>query len=157
MKIFHEIFDYLDGGEIVEIFSNLNSRFEQLIYSSSIIIKTHFYLFYYEDMINKDHKLEIISTKLCSNLKILFINCSKNIIFFDAHRWEELILHYYPQLEKFYFTYYEHMDDNYEFDIYSGPVNPFSSTFWIERKRVFNVKIDNTDIKYMIDPYKYVD
>ncbi|CAF4793324.1 unnamed protein product, partial [Rotaria sp. Silwood2] len=89
-EIFYEIFDYFDGGEIVKKFSKLNSRFEQLLHSSLILIKTQFYLFYYEEIMNKDHELEIFSNKLCSNLKILFINCSQNLIFLDAHRWEQL-------------------------------------------------------------------
>ncbi|CAF0884045.1 unnamed protein product [Rotaria sordida] len=153
-EIFYEIFDYFDGGEIVKIFSKLNSRFEQLLHSSLILIKTHFYLFYYEEIMNKDHELEIFSNKLCTNLKILSINCSQNIIFLDAHRWEQLILHYYPQLEKFYLTYYDGINNNNQYPIYTGPVNQFSSSFWIQRKWIFYVKIDNTNIKYSIYPYK---
>ncbi|CAF2123652.1 unnamed protein product [Rotaria magnacalcarata] len=153
-EIFYEIFDYFDGGEIVKIFSKLNSRFEQLLHSSFILIKTHFYLFYYEEIMNKDHELEIFSNKLCSNLKILFINCSQNIIFFDAHRWEQLILHYYPQLEKFYLTYYDGINNNNQYPIYTGPVNQFSSSFWIQRKWIFHVQINGIYNKYMIYPYK---
>ncbi|CAF1355914.1 unnamed protein product [Rotaria sordida] len=153
-EIFYEIFDYFDGSELVKTFSNLNTRFEQFLHSSSFLIKTHFYLFYYEKMINTDYELEIFSTKLWSNLKILFIHCSKNIIFLDAHRWEKLILHCYPQLEKFYFTYYDRMNNNNQYEIYSRQINQFSSLFWIERKWIFFIKIDNTDIKYMIYPYK---
>ncbi|CAF1241273.1 unnamed protein product [Rotaria sp. Silwood1] len=153
-EIFYEVFDYFDGGEIVKTFSKLNFRFEQLLYSSSILIKIHVFLFYYEEMINKDHELEIFSNKLCSNLKILFINCSENIIFLDAHRWEQFILHYYPQLERFYFTYYDCIDNDKQYEIYSERINKFFSTFWIERKWIFHLKIDNTDIKYIIYPYK---
>jgi hypothetical protein len=154
-EIFHEIFDYFDGGEMVKIFSNLNSRFEQLVCASSVLIKTHFYLFHYEEMMNMNHEFEITSTKLCSKLKILSISCSQNVIFLDAHRWEQLILNYYPQLEKFYFTYYDRVNSDDQYPIYSGQVNQFSSSFWIERKWIFDVQIDNTDIKYMIHPYRY--
>ncbi|CAF4177326.1 unnamed protein product [Rotaria magnacalcarata] len=153
-EIFYEIFDYFNGDEIVKTFSKLNSRFQQLLHSSSILIKTHFYLFYYEEMLNKDHKLEIFSNKSCSNFKILSISCSQNIIFLDVHRWEHFILHYYPQLEKFYFPYYDRIDNDNQYEIYSGRINQFSSTFWIERKWIFNIKIDNADIEYMICPYK---
>ncbi|CAF3898435.1 unnamed protein product, partial [Rotaria sp. Silwood1] len=138
-EIFYEIFDYFDGGEIVKIFSKLNSRFEQLLHSSSILIKTHCYLFYYEEMMNKDHELEIFSNKLCSNLKILFINCSENIVFLDAHRWEQFISYYYPQLEKFYFTYYDRIDNDNQYEIYSQRIIQFSSTFWIKRQWIFHV------------------
>ncbi|CAF3937283.1 unnamed protein product, partial [Rotaria sp. Silwood1] len=89
-----------------------------------------------------------------SNLKILSIHCSKNIIFLDAHRWEKLILHCYPQLEKFYFTFYDRINNNNQYEIYSRQINQFSSLFWIERKCQFFIKIDNINIKYMIYPYK---
>ncbi|CAF4004544.1 unnamed protein product, partial [Adineta steineri] len=37
---FYDIFDYLNGYEIYQAFSNLNDRFEQLINSSSLLFKT---------------------------------------------------------------------------------------------------------------------
>ncbi|CAF2158624.1 unnamed protein product [Rotaria magnacalcarata] len=58
-EIFYEIFDYLNGCEIGKTFSSLNSRFKQLLYSSSLLIKTHFYLFNYDKMINTSNELEI--------------------------------------------------------------------------------------------------
>ena len=103
----NEIFDYLNGCEIVKTFSNPNYRFKQLLYSSSLLIKTHFYLFNYDKMINISNDLEILSTETYSNLKTLSIHCSNNMIFLDAYRWQKLILHYYPQLEIFYFIYYD--------------------------------------------------
>ncbi len=38
-ELFYEIFDYLDGIDIYEAFSNLNYRFQQLLTSSSILFK----------------------------------------------------------------------------------------------------------------------
>ncbi|CAF4217004.1 unnamed protein product [Rotaria sp. Silwood2] len=38
-ELFYEIFDYLNGCEIYHAFSNLNYRFEQLINSSSLLLK----------------------------------------------------------------------------------------------------------------------
>ncbi|CAF3584337.1 unnamed protein product [Rotaria sp. Silwood1] len=38
-ELFYEIFDYLNGCEIYHTFSNLNYRFEQLINSSSLLLK----------------------------------------------------------------------------------------------------------------------
>ncbi|CAF0921623.1 unnamed protein product [Rotaria sordida] len=38
-EIFYEIFDYLDACEIYHAFSNLNHRFQQLLYSSSLLFK----------------------------------------------------------------------------------------------------------------------
>ena len=38
-ETFYELFDYLDGCEIYQAFSNLNHRFEQLINCSSLFIQ----------------------------------------------------------------------------------------------------------------------
>ncbi|CAF4999908.1 unnamed protein product, partial [Rotaria sp. Silwood1] len=38
-EIFYEIFDYLDGYEIYQAFSNLNHHFQQIINSSSLLLK----------------------------------------------------------------------------------------------------------------------
>lgn len=99
---------------------------------------------------------DILSNKRYSNLNILSIICSKNIVFLDAFQWERLILQYYPQLEKFYFIYYERLDNNNQYQLYSRQINSFYSSFWIERKWIFDVKINNTEIKYIVYPYRYV-
>ncbi|CAF3530126.1 unnamed protein product [Rotaria sp. Silwood2] len=153
-EIFYEIFDYFNGYEIIEKFSNLNSQFDKLLYSSSILIKTHFFLFHYQEkIINTFNKLEIFSTKIYSNLKILSISFSKNIDLLDAHQWEIIILNYYPQLEKFYLNYYESINNDNQYPIYSGKINEFSSTFWIERTWIFYVEINFLNIEYKIRPY----
>ncbi|CAF4227213.1 unnamed protein product [Rotaria sp. Silwood2] len=100
------------------------------------------------------YELKTFLFNISSTLKILSINCSEKIIFLDAHRWKQFISYYYPQLEKCYFTYYDRMNNDNQYEIYPGQINQFSSTFWIERKWIFHVKIDDTDIKYMIYPYK---
>jgi hypothetical protein len=41
-EFFYEIFEYLDGCEIFQAFSNLNCRFQQLINSSSVLLKINF-------------------------------------------------------------------------------------------------------------------
>jgi hypothetical protein len=41
-EFFYEIFDYLDGCDIYEGFSNLNSRFQRLFNSSSLLFKIKF-------------------------------------------------------------------------------------------------------------------
>ncbi|CAF2867417.1 unnamed protein product [Rotaria sp. Silwood2] len=42
-EFFYEIFDYLDGCEIYQTFSNLNHRFQQLLNSSSLRFKINFH------------------------------------------------------------------------------------------------------------------
>ncbi|CAF3058682.1 unnamed protein product [Rotaria sp. Silwood2] len=41
--LFYEIFDYLDGIDIFQAFSNLNYRFQELLNSSSILFKIKFH------------------------------------------------------------------------------------------------------------------
>lgn len=41
-EVFYEIFDYLDGCDLLKAFSNLNHRFQTLIHHSSVLLKlTH--------------------------------------------------------------------------------------------------------------------
>ena len=42
-EIFYEIFDYFDGCDIYQAFSNLNYRFQQLIHSPSLLFKIEFH------------------------------------------------------------------------------------------------------------------
>lgn len=101
---------------------------------------------------------EILSTKLSStsNLKILSIYCSNNLEFLNAHRWQQLILNYYPQLKKFYLIYSHCKTNSDRYSIYFG-LNEVSSSFWIERKWLFEIIIDNKNINYVIHPYRYID
>jgi hypothetical protein len=67
-----------------------------------------------------------------------------------------LILKYLPQLEKFLLQYHESIDDDFIFPTYSGELNQFTSSFWIERQWLLETEIDYEYIKYLIRPYKYV-
>jgi len=49
------------------------------------------------------------------------------------------------------------MDNNDQYPIYSGGLNQFSSSFWIERKWIFKAEAEGTDIKYLVYPYRYID
>jgi hypothetical protein len=103
------------------------------------------------------NELEIFITKISPNLKSLSIIGSEDITFLDAHRWEKLILHNFPQLEKFYLICYDRRDNDNQYPIYSGQANQFSSSFWIQRKLIFDVEIKFTYIGYIIRPYRYIE
>ncbi|CAF3992345.1 unnamed protein product, partial [Rotaria sp. Silwood1] len=60
-EIFYDLFEYLNGYEIAQTFFNLSYRFEQLLNSSSILIKTRFYLFNLEKIMFTNKKMS--STK----------------------------------------------------------------------------------------------
>ncbi|CAF1181182.1 unnamed protein product [Rotaria sordida] len=100
------------------------------------------------------NELELFITKIFSNLKSLSIIGSRDITFLNAYRWKQLILNHFSQLEKLYLTYYDRMDNNNQYPIYTGRVNQFSSSFWIQRKWIFHVQIKGIYNKYMIYPYK---
>ena len=46
------------------------------------------------------------------------------------------------------------MDNNNQYLHYTGQLNQFSSSFWIEGKWIIKTEIDDTNIKYIINPYK---
>ncbi|CAF1025718.1 unnamed protein product [Adineta steineri] len=58
-------------------------------------------------------------------------------------------------LRKFYFEYHDYFDDNYKLTPYHRLSNQFLCSFWIERQWIFDVSIDNFDIIYSIQPYRY--
>ncbi|CAF3194320.1 unnamed protein product, partial [Rotaria sp. Silwood2] len=99
------------------------------------------------------NEMEIFITKIFSNLKTLSIIGSEDITFLDAHRWEQLILNYLPQLENFFMLYDDYVDNEQTYPIYTGRSNQFSSSFWIERQWLFEVDITNAEIEYTIHPY----
>jgi hypothetical protein len=106
----------------------------------------------------KFDEFEIFIRQIHSKLKVLiFITSSEEIAYFDAHRWEELIMQDLPQLEKFSLKYYECIDDTNESKIYFGESNPFFSLFWLERQWIFETEIECENIIYSIFPYRYVE
>ncbi|CAF1337315.1 unnamed protein product [Rotaria sordida] len=56
--------------------------------------------------------------------------------YLDADRWEELILKYLPQLEKFYSKYEIFFNIDDENSMYLGKSYQLASSFWIGRKWV---------------------
>ncbi|UJR23377.1 hypothetical protein I4U23_026386 [Adineta vaga] len=151
-EIFYDLFEYFNGYEIVQTFSYLSYRFQQLLNSSTILIKTHFYLFNLNKFLFTNNKIS--STELCSksNLKILSISYSNDRKLLDANRWEQFLSYYYPELEKFYMTYSQYVDNRLNSSCFE--LDQFSSSFWIERKWLFKIIIDKKNINYIIYPYR---
>lgn len=78
-EVFHEIFDYLDGYDMLKAFSKLNHRFQTLINHSSIPLKLNYYSRksilmedYYEEIIysNRDRllSLQLINNRVHNDL-----------------------------------------------------------------------------------------
>ncbi|CAF1186455.1 unnamed protein product [Rotaria sp. Silwood1] len=88
-------------------------------------------------------------------LKVLYLNIEyEDMTCFDAHRWEQLIRQYLPQLKKFYLTYYEPIQYEYKIINNSGQLNQFFSSFWIEQQSIMEIEIHNKHTKYVIRPYR---
>ncbi|CAF1476369.1 unnamed protein product [Rotaria sordida] len=68
-----EIFDYLDGYKLCKAFSNLNSRFQQLLHSSSILFTTRFYLFNYDEPMNMFKQFMFSNRHQIFSIHILFV------------------------------------------------------------------------------------
>ncbi len=99
---------------------------------------------------------EIFINKLNSNLNILSLNIiPEDIDYLDANRWERFILNNLPQLEKFYFTYAAHFEENSQPLTYLEKRDQFSSSFWLERQWILETEIKFDKIIYSILPYKY--
>ncbi|CAF3553106.1 unnamed protein product [Rotaria sp. Silwood2] len=72
-----EIFHYLNGYELYKVFSNLNSRFEQLFHSSFFLFKTHFYLFENDEIMNIFKQFMFFNRHQIFSIRV-------NFIFYDS-------------------------------------------------------------------------
>ncbi|CAF1044257.1 unnamed protein product [Rotaria sp. Silwood1] len=100
----------------------------------------------------KFHEFEIYIRKIDAKLKVLRVTVqSQDITFLNAYRWEKLILESFSQLEQFYLRYIEWFDKKYQ---YPGGPNQFISSFWIEKKWIFEIEINHESIDYSIRPYR---
>ncbi|CAF3170403.1 unnamed protein product [Rotaria sp. Silwood2] len=81
-ELLYEIFDYLGGYGLYEAFSNLNSRFEQLLHSSSVLFKTHCYLIKFDEIINIFKQFMFANRHQIFSLHVNFI--TRNSYFFSS-------------------------------------------------------------------------
>ncbi len=103
-------------------------------------------------------ELEIFISHLDCDLKVLrMTTLCGDTAYFDADRWEEFIFDYMPQLEEFYFQYYDELDHESDYRTYFNNPNRFTSSFWIEQKWVFEATMDLFEIIYSIRPYRYIE
>jgi len=103
-------------------------------------------------------EFEILIRKMNVKLKSLRVNTlAQDVNFLNAHRWEQLILRSLSQLEEFYLQYHEPVVNGYIYPIFSGELNQFTSSFWIERQWTFEAEIIHASIYYFIRPYRYIE
>jgi len=132
----------------------INDSNIMLLSSNTLVNLKSIYLHLYETTFNE---LEMFITTRFSNLKFLSVITSEDITFLDAYRWEQFILNYFPQLEKFYLIYDDYIDYRQQYPIYTGISNQFFSSFWLERQWLFKAHVKYTNIKYKIRPYRYTE
>ena len=99
-ECFYEIFDYLDGCEIYQAFSNLNSRFQQLINSSILLFKIKYdhltllskdiFRYNYEQiLVNNKHQIYSINI---STMEDMFFTLSFCLFHASYDRLESLTI-----------------------------------------------------------------
>ena len=95
--------------------------------------------------------------KLCSQLKLFKVTIRhSNRNFLDSDRWKQLILQYMPHLNRFIFCYIDVIDDDFQMDPCHSLINGFTSSFWIDRKWIFKILVENDKLVYLIRPYEYI-
>ncbi|CAM4822183.1 unnamed protein product [Rotaria magnacalcarata] len=100
-------------------------------------------------------ELEEFLLKLCSQLQLFHVKIeSRDRSYLNADRWERFISQNMPSLIKFIFRYTDTIDDEFELTFYHSLINRFSSSFWIDRKWVFKLFIEEDELIYSIRPYQ---
>lgn len=106
-------------------------------------------------------KFETMAKKLFNRLEILHLSVSTNDDYLNGRRWEKLILSAMPRLDIFDLEYknvIQNIDDNTRL-IYNSHFGEFSTSFWFQRKWLFDYKFYSEDYRnrvifYSIHPYR---
>ena len=80
----------------------------------------------------------------------------KDTSYLDAPRWEQLILQSLPQLKEFAFEYYRYGSDEHDFNKSDGEHNRLTSPFWLSRRWIYQLTIDDVQFIHSVIPYKYM-
>ncbi|CAF2111797.1 unnamed protein product [Rotaria magnacalcarata] len=97
---------------------------------------------------------EAFMKELTSELQVLRVNGCYYMGYLDADRWERLIKNRMPCLKKFYLQCDQCIDDISRDDSPHELINKFSSPFWLARKWYSELKIDHTDMTFLVYPHK---
>jgi len=92
---------------------------------------------------------------ICSQLKSLSITtkCSDKS-YLDGHRWERIISQKMPSLTEFILHYNDAIHDYFAIYSYHSLINRFTLPFWIKRKWILRIKIEDHQVLYVIRPYR---
>jgi hypothetical protein len=105
----------------------------------------------------KFDEFEEFLLKLCSKLKLLNIKIqSMDENYLDVDRWERLVSRNMTSLTKFSFRYSDTIDEDFQITVRHPLINRFTSSFWIHRKWIFRLLIEEDELIYSVRPYQYV-
>jgi hypothetical protein len=82
---------------------------------------------------------------LFHHVEVLHISIGNGSTFFDADRWQQLILSHMSHLRIFHIIVYAEVSSDEDINEYIALINQFNSPFWIERQWFFEHRID-TDL-----------
>ena len=100
-------------------------------------------------------QFEMFIRQLPTQLKVLMFSTSlEEISYLDAHRWERFLQEDLPELKTFSFGYHERSDGSDQSNIHFREINPFFSSFWLQRRYTFEIQPECEHIIYSIRPYK---
>jgi hypothetical protein len=128
-----------------EIESEMSFKLSNLIYLRIHLFSVYFFEF------------EMFLLELCSRLEFLNVHIlCPDESYLDADRWEQLISHHIPSLNKFHFDYTDFVNDDFQINSNQALINRFTSPFWIQHKWIFKFSLDSSLLSYSIHPYKYI-
>jgi hypothetical protein len=107
----------------------------------------------------KFDQLEVFIKNLSGQLRVLHLNETLDIAYLDADRWERLISKYMPYLRSFQFEYSDRANVRIEHQRYHSLLHRFTSSFWVDRGWILNIRTDLThwppiEIIYSIQTYR---
>lgn len=84
-----------------------------------------------------------------------FVARSEDINYLDAHRWENFLRKSFPRLERFDLHYHQDFNRHETFPIFPYQSNQFLSSFWLERKWLIDMEVDEDGMIFSIRTSKY--
>jgi len=100
-------------------------------------------------------KFEQFFLKLFAELKSIKIYCSHHA-YLNPFRWEELIKDKMIHLKRFMFCCADDLNDDFELTTNHQLINNFSSSFWMDKRWILTITIDDDKIFYLIRADRYI-
>lgn len=104
----------------------------------------------------KFKQFQLLIDKINFQLRTLILTTfSNDIDYLNAYQWEQLISKHFLHLQTLHFLYDGDLDHVIQSFEYLQPTNQFTSSFWTERRWMFQVDILSNNINFSIHPHRY--